>query len=259
MTYLDRILDAHRRSAAADRRPVEALLEAARTAPPARGFRDALVRADGLAVIAEIKRRSPSKGDLHPGLDPATIARAYVEGDATCVSVLTDEAFFGGTATDLARARDAVTVPVLRKDFTVAAADVCDARIMRADAVLLIVAALDDAELRDLHALALEVHHDALVEVHDEAELGRALDVGATLVGVNQRDLVTFEVDTQRAVRVAAAIPDGVVRVAESGIAGPADAATLAAAGYDAVLVGESLVTSGAPADAVRALRTAQR
>ncbi len=258
MTYLDRILDAHRRSAAADRRPIEELLDQARTAPPTRGFRDALARSEGLGVIAEIKRRSPSKGDLHPGLDPAALAADYAAGGATCLSVLTDEAFFGGSADDLALARTAVTIPVLRKDFTVCAADVCDARIIGADALLLIVAALDDAELTDLFALAGEVGLDALVEVHDESEVARALEVGATLVGVNQRDLVTFEVDTARAVRVAAAIPEGVVRVAESGITGPADAAKLAESGYDAVLVGESLVTAGAPTEAVRALRTSQ-
>jgi indole-3-glycerol phosphate synthase len=146
---------------------------------------------------------------------------------------------------------------VLRKDFTVAALDVCDTRLMGADCVLLIAAALDDAELRDLHALARELGLDALVEVHDEAELERAMSVDADLVGVNQRDLVTFQVDQQRAIRMAPAMPKGVVRVAESGIRGGDDAATLAAAGYHALLVGESLVTSGDPAAAVKALRGA--
>jgi indole-3-glycerol phosphate synthase len=149
---------------------------------------------------------------------------------------------------------------VLRKDFTVAAADVCDARLIGADAALLIVAALDDAELRDFHALAGELGLDALVEVHDEGELDRALAAGAHLVGVNQRDLVTFDVDSNRAARVGRALSErggDTVRVAESGIRGPEDAAALAAAGFDAVLVGESLVTSGDPAAAVRALRAA--
>jgi len=136
---------------------------------------------------------------------------------------------------------------------------VCDARTMGADAVLLIVAALDDAELADFHALAVEVGLDVLVEVHDEPELERALTVGATLVGVNQRDLVTFEVDTERAVRMAPQMPDGVVRVAESGVRGVADATELAAAGYHAVLVGESLVTAGDHAAAVAALRSVAR
>jgi indole-3-glycerol phosphate synthase len=148
-----------------------------------------------------------------------------------------------------------VGVPVLRKDFTVSPHDVCDARTMGADCLLLIAAALDDTELADLHVLATSVGLDVLVEVHDEPEVERALAVGATIIGVNQRDLVTFEVDTDRAVRVAPAIPAGVARVAESGIRGPDDAARLAAAGYDAVLVGESLVTSGDPTEAVRALR----
>jgi indole-3-glycerol phosphate synthase len=146
---------------------------------------------------------------------------------------------------------------VLRKDFTVSALDVCDARLMGADCVLLIVAALDDAELRDFHDLAHELGLDALVEVHDEAELERALGVGAALVGVNQRDLVTFRVDTDRARRMAPQMPPGVTRVAESGIAGPDDAGALVRAGYHALLVGESLVTSGDPAAAVDALRRA--
>jgi indole-3-glycerol phosphate synthase len=183
------------------------------------------------------------------------VAKQYAAGGAACLSVLTDQAFFGGSPDDLEAARAAVTLPVLRKDFTVAPADVCDARLMGADAVLLIAAALDDAELARLHALALDVGIEALVEVHDEAELERALAVGATLVGVNQRDLVTFEVDHDRARRMGAAIPDTVVRVAESGVRNAGDAAALRAAGYDAVLVGESLVTAADPTAAVAALR----
>lgn len=255
-TYLDRILVAHRAAAAEDGRTLEKLLEEARQVEePVRGFGSAISGADRLAVIAEVKRRSPSKGDLHPELDPATLAATYRSGGAACLSVLTDREFFGGSADDLRAARDACDLPVLRKDFTVSPADVCDARIMRADAVLLIVAALDDAELADLHGLAGELGLDALVEVHDEAELDRALSTGATIVGVNQRDLVTFEVDTDRAVRVAQAMPEWIVRVAESGVRDDSDAHRLAAAGYDAVLVGESLVTSGDPAAAVAALR----
>ncbi|HET7476611.1 MAG TPA: indole-3-glycerol phosphate synthase TrpC [Dermatophilaceae bacterium] len=254
-TYLDTILDAHRSAARADSRPVDRLVEQARDAGPARSFASALA-GEGLSVIAEVKRRSPSKGDLAPHLDPATLAGAYAAGGAACLSVLTDERFFGGSAADLAAARAAVKIPLLRKDFTVCEADVCDARIMGADAVLLIVAALDDAELRAFHSLAGEIGLDALVEVHDEGELERALAAGATLVGVNQRDLVTFRVDTERAVRVARAMPAGMVRVAESGVSGPADAARLAGAGYHAVLVGESLVTSPDPGEAVRVLRS---
>jgi indole-3-glycerol phosphate synthase len=255
VTYLDRILEAHRAVAAQDRRSLDSLVEAARRQPPARGFAAALLAADRRpAVIAEVKRRSPSKGDLRSDLDPAAMVTAYASGGAACLSVLTDGEFFGGSSDDLRSARSASGLPVLRKDFTVSAADVCDARIMGADAVLLIVAALDGAELQDFHALALELGLDPLVEVHDQAELERALAVGASLVGVNQRDLVSFEVDRQRAVRVAGAIPDSVTRVAESGIAGSADVAGLRAAGFDAVLVGESLVTAPDPAAAVAAL-----
>ena len=210
-------------------------------------------------MIAEIKRRSPSKGDLAIGLDPVTLAQQYEAGGAACLSVLTDVEFFGGSSADLVAARDACALPVLRKDFTVSAHDVCDARLMGADCVLLIAAALDQGELETLLALARRIGLDALIEIHDEPELQRAIDAGADLIGVNQRDLVTFTVDTARAVRMAPQMPDGVVRVAESGIAGPDDAAVLAAAGFHAVLVGEHLVTSGDPESAVTALRDARR
>jgi indole-3-glycerol phosphate synthase len=254
-TYLDKILAAHRTEAAGDDRSLDRLVEAAQAVPAPRGFAAALSGAEGLAVIAEVKRRSPSKGDLNADLDPAAVVRAYAAGGAACLSVLTDRDFFGGSPDDLQAARAAVGLPVLRKDFTVSPGDVCDARLMGADAVLLIVAALDDAELRDFHALATEVGLDTLVEIHDEPELDRALAAGASLVGVNQRDLVTFQVDTARATRVAKSIPDHVVTVAESGIRTTADAQALASAGYDAILVGESLVTSPDPAAALAALR----
>lgn len=253
-TYLDRILDAHRAAAADDRRSIESLRDEAIAQPAPRGFTEALRRAGGLKVISEVKRRSPSKGDLFADLDPAGLAADYEAGGAACLSVLTDRDWFGGSPDDLRAARAAVALPVIRKDFTVSATDVCDARIMGADAVLLIAAALDDAELADFHALATEVGLDALVEIHDEAELERALAVGATLVGVNQRDLVTFEVDTDRAVRMAPQMPEGVVRVAESGVRGVPDATRLHEAGYHAVLVGESLVTAGDPRAGVAAL-----
>ncbi|MGE3328860.1 MAG: indole-3-glycerol phosphate synthase TrpC [Acidimicrobiia bacterium] len=254
-TYLDAILAAHRTAAAADHRSLAALeAQAADMAAP-RGFARALRQVDGLGVIAEVKRRSPSKGALRPDLDPAETARLYAAGDATCLSVLTDVDHFGGSADDLRAARAAVALPVLRKDFTVCAADVYDARIMGADCVLLIAAALDDVELAELHLRAVDVGLDVLVEIHDEAELERALRVDATLVGVNQRDLITFAVDHERAMRMAPQMPAGVIRVAESGVRGPADAADLARAGYHAVLVGESVVTSNNPSEAVAALR----
>ncbi len=257
MTYLDKILAAHREVAGADDRQLDLLVERAAGMPPPRGFRQALIDCDGLAVISEVKRRSPSKGDLNPELDPAQWALSYERGGAACLSILTDRQFFGGSPADLQAAREAVSIPVLRKDFTVSAHDVVDARLMGADAVLLIVAALDDAELADFHRLALELGLDVLVETHDEAEVERALSIGATLVGVNQRDLVTFSVDTERAVRVAGALPSGVVRVAESGITGPGDIPPLWAAGFTAVLVGESLVRSDDPTQAVGDLRSA--
>jgi indole-3-glycerol phosphate synthase len=255
-TYLDEILAAHRAAAQADTRSFDELTARASAAPAPRDFAAALGAPD-VSIIAEIKRRSPSKGPLAPDLVPDVLAKDYAAGGAAALSVLTDEAFFGGSAADLAAARGAVEVPVLRKDFTVAAADVLDARIMGADAVLLIVAALDDGELRDLHALARTVGLAVLVEAHDEAEVERAMAAGAEIVGVNQRDLVSFRVDTERAVRVAAAIPAGVLRVAESGITTPEAAARLADAGYDALLVGEHLVTSGDPRRALEELRSA--
>lgn len=250
-TYLDEILTVHRACAAADPRPVDVAVERARRAPAARDFTAAL-QGPGLAVIAEVKRRSPSKGALAPDLVPGLLARSYEAGGAAALSVLTDQEHFGGSPADLVEARSSVGLPVLRKDFTVDARDVADARFMGADAVLLIVAALDDGELRAFHELAVELGLAALVEAHDEAEVERALAAGAAIIGVNQRDLVTFRVDTDRAVRVAAAIPDEVVKVAESGIRDVADARRLADAGYDAILVGEHLVTSG---DATTALR----
>ncbi len=260
-TYLDEIVAAHRADAAADGRDLRRLAadaEAKASERAAAGDRRDLVAAltagDRLAVIAEVKRRSPSKGDLAPGLDPARLAEEYEAGGAAALSVLTDEPHFGGSAGDLAAARAACDLPTLRKDFTVHERDVHDAVLMGADAVLLIAAVLDDGELTSLARRAADLGLAALVEVHDEAELDRALAAGATVVGVNQRDLRTFEVDQARAVRLAERFPAGVVAVAESGIRGPADAEALAAAGYHAVLVGEHLVTSADPGAAVRAL-----
>jgi len=255
VTYLDRILAHHRDRVAGDRRDLAALAALAADTAPTRGFRSALAAAAGLGVIAEVKRRSPSRGDLNPGLDPAVLAADYERGGATCLSVLTDAAHFGGSADDLRRARAATGLPVLRKDFTVAPVDVYETRIIGADAVLLIAAALDDDELVTLHGLARDLGLDVLVEIHDEAELERAVSIGADLVGVNQRDLVTFEVDQQRAGRLAPLMPPDVVRVAESGVRGPGDGALLASVGYHAVLVGEALVTSGDAAQATAALR----
>ncbi|MGC8627120.1 MAG: indole-3-glycerol phosphate synthase TrpC [Acidimicrobiales bacterium] len=255
--YLASILAAHRAVAARDRRDLSELVERARHCPPVRGFAEALKSAKGPsvpAVIAELKRRSPSRGVLAPDLVPGTMARLYADCGAACLSVLTDAEFFGGSAADLAEARAAVDLPVLRKDFAVSLADVCDARLMGADALLLIVRALSATQLRDMLKLAAELGLDALVEVHDQDEAQIALREGATLIGVNQRDLGTFEVDPVRAARVAKAIPSEVLRVAESGVRTALDVERLVSAGFDAVLVGEALVASPDPKEAFRQL-----
>ncbi|MGO9198880.1 MAG: indole-3-glycerol phosphate synthase TrpC [Acidimicrobiales bacterium] len=259
-TYLDGIVAWHRARADADERDLEWLAGQARTArqnDPVRPFEAAIRDSDGVALIAEIKRRSPSRGDLDRFLDAAATARQYEEGGAACLSVLTDAPHFAGSPEDLVAARRAVLLPVLRKDFTVTTADIYDAAIMGADAVLLIVAVLSDDELARFIAAASSFGMDALVEVHDEHEAERAVGAGASLVGVNQRDLHTFEVDPERAVRVSAALPPGVVRVAESGIREAAEIARLSTAGYDAVLIGETLVRAPNRAEALRALSAA--
>lgn len=242
MKYLEEIVAAHR-SRVRPEGPAPEAISAAAASPPTRGFSRSL-QGPGLAVIAECKRRSPSKGNLDEGLEPAQAAGQYETGGAAALSVLTDEEFFGARPGDLGLAREAVAIPVLRKDFTVCEADVYEARAMGADAILLIAAVLSDGELRALLGLATELGLDALVETHDEAELERALAAGAKLVGVNQRDLSTFEVDFGRALRLAPLMPQGCVAVAESGIRGPDDARRLADAGYDAILVGEHLLRS---------------
>ena len=255
--YLDKILAQHREVAEADNRDLDALIETSLSAPAPRGFASRLRQdsTNNLAVIAEIKRRSPSRGSLNSELDPTLIAQSYEEGGASCLSVLTDADFFGGSVSDLQQARLSVNLPVLRKDFTVSRHDICDARIMGADCVLLIAAALSKSELTEFFKFSIELGLDALVEVHDETELTLAINSGATLIGVNQRDLHTFQVDHQRAVRMAAMIPTNVVRVAESGVKTRDDARSLRDAGYDAVLVGESLVTSNNISNSVRELR----
>ncbi|MFC9064614.1 indole-3-glycerol phosphate synthase TrpC [Streptomyces harbinensis] len=208
----------------------------------------------GPRVIAEVKRASPSKGSLAPIADPAALAASYAAGGAAAISVLTEGRRFGGSLADLAAVRERVPVPVLRKDFVVDPYQVWEARAHGADLVLLIVAALDQPLLTGLSALAREVGLCPLLEVHDEEEAGRALAAGAGVIGVNARDLRTLEVDPGVFGRVAPLIPDTVVRIAESGVRGPADAARYAAEGADAVLVGEALVRGADPAAAVAAL-----
>lgn len=251
---LEQILAYHRERVADDPRPTDALLEAVEAAGPTRPFESAL-SSPGLSVIAEVKRRSPSKGDIAPDLDPATLARAYADGGAAAISVLTDERFFGGSMEDLVGARNASGLPTLRKDFLLSANDLCDARLSGADAVLLIVGALSESELTELLALAGDLDLSCLVETHDEDEVETAVGAEARIIGVNQRDLRDFSVDPDRAARLAKLVPEGIVKVAESGIAGAADAKRAADAGYDAVLVGELLVRSSDPATTVRELR----
>lgn len=212
-------------------------------------------RGPGLSVIAEVKRRSPSKGDLAAIPDPAALAGAYARGGADAISVLTEQRRFSGSLEDLRAVRAAVETPLLRKDFLVTEYQVLEARAAGADLVLLIVAALDDATLRGLHDLARGLGMTVLVEVHDEAETERAIALGAELVGVNARNLRTLEVDPEVFGRLAGLLPAEVVKVAESGITGTADAARYAAQGADVVLVGEALVKDGDPAAAVAAMR----
>ncbi|WP_310963034.1 indole-3-glycerol phosphate synthase TrpC [Nocardioides terrisoli] len=230
-------------------------VEAARTPiDPMPAFRE-----PGLAVIAEVKRRSPSKGDLAPIPDPAALATAYADGGADAISVLTEQRRFGGSLDDLRAVRAAVPTPLLRKDFVVTDYQLMEARAAGADLVLLIVAALDDVLLADLHATARELGLTPLVETHDHAEIERAVAVGARLIGVNARNLKTLEVDPDVFGRLAATLPADVVKVAESGVAGVDDARRYADQGADVVLVGEALVRDGDPASAVAAMRAVGR
>lgn len=220
---------------------------------PLPGFRSA----PGVAVIAEVKRRSPSKGHLADIPDPATLAAAYESGGASAVSVLTEQRRFSGSLDDLDAVRKAVRLPVLRKDFVVDPYQVLEARAHGADLVLLIVAGLDDVLLRDLHAQAVELGMTPLVEVHAPDELDRAMAIDPVLVGVNARDLKTLAVDPQAVRDLLPRIPDHVVAVAESGVTGPDDVAAYVRSGARAVLVGEALVTGGRPSDAIREFHAA--
>jgi indole-3-glycerol phosphate synthase len=217
-------------------------------------FRDALSRTERVNVIAECKRRSPSKGVLASDYDPVAIARAYEAGGAAAVSVLTEPTFFDGSLDHLAAVRAAVGIPVLRKDFVVDAYQLFEARAAGADAVLLIVAALDQADLVRLHAAAAALGLAALVEVHDEDELSRAADAGAAIIGVNNRNLHTLSVDVDASFRLVSRMPRGALAVSESGLQSRDDLERLAAAGYRAFLIGERFMTDGDPARAVRDL-----
>jgi indole-3-glycerol phosphate synthase len=253
---LDAILARTRESVARAKalRPLERDHPEVAGAPRVRPFAAALVRPDRVSVIAEHKRRSPSRGAIREDLAPADVARRYEAAGASALSVLTDGPFFGGHLDHLAEARGATRLPVLRKDFVLDPWQVREARAAGADAVLLIVAALEDAELGELLGEARAVGMGALVEVHDRAELERALAAGAALVGVNNRDLRTLAVSLETSLALAPAIPDDVVAVAESGIRSGSDLGRLREAGFDACLVGEHLMASPDPGEALRRL-----
>jgi indole-3-glycerol phosphate synthase len=228
---------------------------AAAAAQPLDGY--SALRAPGVGVIAEVKRASPSRGALAAIEDPAELACEYALGGARCVSVLTEQRWFGGSLDDFAAVRAAVGVPLLRKDFVVSAYQVHEARAYGADLVLLIVAALEQNALEGLLERVESLGMTALVEVHDEEEADRALAAGARVIGVNARNLKTLEIDRTVFERIAPGLPGHVVKIAESGVRGPHDLIKYASAGADAVLVGEGLVTQKSPRDAVAELVTA--
>jgi indole-3-glycerol phosphate synthase len=226
-------------------------------APVTRGFARALAaqaRSGLPAVIAEIKKASPSRGVIRADFDPSAIARSYAAGGATCLSVLTDVDYFQGSDAYLQQARSACVLPVLRKDFTIDAYQVYEARVLGADCILLIVAALEDVQLQDLATLALGLGMDVLLEVHDIDELERALQVPAPLLGINNRNLRTFEVSLDTTLAMKDAVPRDRVLVTESGIATPADVSRMREAGVDAFLVGEAFMRAADPGAALRRL-----
>jgi indole-3-glycerol phosphate synthase len=227
---------------------------AARAAPDGARFERGLCEAGRVNVIAECKRRSPSRGVLAAAYDPAALARRYEQGGAAAISVLTEPTFFDGALEHLTAVRRAVQLPLLRKDFVVDEYQLLEARAAGADAVLLIVAALDQPDLVRLQARAWELGLAALVEAHDEVEVARALDSGARVVGVNNRSLRTLAVDVDASYRLAAKIPEGVVAVSESGLQSRADLERLAAVGYRAFLIGERFMTDPNPARALQEL-----
>jgi indole-3-glycerol phosphate synthase len=258
-TILDRIL-AHKRSEVAERRaarPQARIESACRDVPPARGFTAAVVRSiatGGPAVIAEVKKASPSRGVIRPDFDPVAIARAYAAAGATCLSVLTDEVFFQGRDAYLEEARAAVTLPVLRKDFVVDAYQLFEARLLGADCVLLIAATMTAPELDALYTLARGIGLDVLIEVHDADELDTALALRPPLIGINNRDLRSFETRLETTFDLLARIPADTVVVTESGIHERDQVAAMRARGVHAFLVGEAFMKAPDPGDALRAL-----
>jgi indole-3-glycerol phosphate synthase len=258
VSVLDDILEGVRADLAVrqEMAPLERLKETAAKAPSPRDVMAALSGAE-VAVIAEVKRASPSKGALAAIADPAALAVDYEAGGARIISVLTEKRRFGGSIEDLAAVREAVGVPVLRKDFVLSSYQLWEARAYGADFVLLIVAALEQNALVSLVERAVSIGLVPLVEVHTSEELARAIDAGVTVLGINTRNLKTLEVDRSVFAKLAPKVPDGIIKIAESGVRGPHDLLAYAAAGADAVLVGESLVTGKDPRSAVADLVTA--
>ena len=259
MTILERILQVKRREIAAARERVSmnAMEEQARAAPPARDFIGALqakISAGRPAVIAEIKKASPSKGLLRPSFDPAAIARSYEKGGAACMSVLTDREFFQGSAEDLGKAREAAALPVLRKDFIVEPYQVYESRAMGADCILLIAACLARQDMQGLEMLARGLGLAVLVEVHSAPELDAALTLKTPLIGVNNRDLRTFETRLETTLELLARAGQGRIVISESGIGSAADVAKLRQAGVQGFLVGESFMRASDPAAALQTI-----
>jgi len=251
---LEKILEAADRRAATADVNHDAFVTAAGLSEPARPFATA-ISSPGLSVIAEIKRRSPSAGDIDRDLDPVATALRYEAGGADAISVLTEPHFFGGSLADMAEVKEAVSVPVLRKDFTRSAAQIWEARAAGADAVLLIVATLSEEQLVRLLDVARDIGIDAIVEAHSTAEVAVADASGATIIGVNNRDLATFITDLSVAEQAATFLPDHAITIGESGVSDVEGAARMASAGYDAILVGEALVRSEDPASLVALLK----
>ncbi len=254
-SVLDRIIEARRTAVSHRKRliPEPVLRMAVSKAEPVRDFAGALSR-DAVNIIAELKKASPSRGVLRKDFDPKLLAPQLEQAGAVALSVLTEEEFFQGSLKDLRLARAAVAVPLLRKDFMLEPWQVWEARATGADSFLLIVAALSDATLRDLLRLGRDLGMEPLVEVHTREELARALDAGARIIGVNNRDLRTMDVRLETSLELVADIPDDSIAVSESGVRSAADIAQLRAAGFDAFLIGEHLMTAPDPAAALRAL-----